>query len=113
MSDLEQLEYAKSTAVEAIKQRDMALKLKDNYEFRKLIIEGFFVTESARLVHLSSDPSLGPQERADALNMAQAAGHLKRWLNVMIQQGDYAAADLPNIEENLTELRAEEEADNE
>jgi hypothetical protein len=45
-------------------------------------------------------------QRTDALNIAQAAGHLKRFLNVAIQMGDQAANSVEAINEALDEERA-------
>jgi hypothetical protein len=102
-----QLENAKIL----IERRDLALKLSNNRDFKKLILEDFCVTESARLVHQSGDPALSLEQRADALNMAQAAGHLRRYLSMMIRMGDNAESSLKDLEETLAEARAEGDAE--
>jgi hypothetical protein len=109
MSEVAQLEQQMKNAKEIVARRDLALKLAGNREFRKLILEDFCVTEAARLVQMSSDPALSAEQRADALSMAQATGHLKRYLSMMVQMGNTAARDLISLEESLTEARAEEE----
>ena len=108
MSDIQALERDIENAKAVVAQRDMALKLSENREFRKLIIEGFLRDEAARYVHISTDPSLSAQDRADALASAQAAGHLKRWLNAIIRMGDAAASGLVEAEQALDEMRAAE-----
>jgi len=94
-------------AEELVVRRNMALKLAANPEFRKLFNEEYFVTEAARLVQLSADPSLDLNQRADALNMAQATGHAKRYLSMIIQMGAHAERDLPEARATLDEMRAE------
>ena len=89
-----------------IEVRDMALKLSENREFRKLILEGFCLTESARYVHESADPHLSPEQRADALAMAQAGGHLKRFLSMAVVVGNTASRELVDVEEALEHIRA-------
>lgn len=90
-----------------IARRDLAIKLSENHEFRKLILEDFCTTEAARLVQLSADPALDPLQRADSLNMAQASGHLRRYLSMMIRMGNQAEDGIVEAREVLEELRAE------
>jgi hypothetical protein len=110
MSDIEQLEHRVKQLKELIVQRDQVRRLHQNSDFKKLVVEAYFVTESARLVHLSCDPSASKADREDALAMAQAAGHLKRYFNFIAQMGDQAEAQLGDYEEELEYARREEGA---
>ena len=92
-----------------IARRDAALKLHSNREFKQLIIDDFCGTECARFAQMSADPALGPVERADALAMAQASGHLKRYLSVITQMGNVSEGSIVSIEEALDEVRGETE----
>lgn len=94
-----------------VARRDLALRLSQNSDFRKLILEDFCVTDTARLVGQSADPALDALQRADALNMAQASGHLKRYLSMMVTMGNTAARDIPAVEEALVDARNEEDAE--
>lgn len=109
MSNLSQLENQLVQAKELISRRNMAIKLASNPEFKELIIEGFMLKEAARYVQSSSDPALKAEERADALAMAQASGHLKRYLSVTVQMGAFAERDLANLEEAIDEARSEDQ----
>lgn len=109
-SQVQGLEKQFDDAKTLIGRRDLALKLAGNRDFKKLILEDYCIVESARLVHQSADPALEPLVRADALNMAQAAGHLKRFLQMMIQMGDNAENNFAALEEALAEARAQEDA---
>lgn len=111
LSDIQDLEQGIKDAEILINRRRMALKLSENLEFRKLILEDFCVTEAARLVQLSGDPILGDKERADSLAMAQASGHLKRYLSMMIQMGYHAERELPQLHAQLDEMRSVEMED--
>lgn len=88
-----------------IERRDTILRLSKNADFRKVILEAFFVEECARYARESGDPALPQQVRDDALAMAQAAGHLKRFLNVQITMGNQAERKLPEIEQAIEEER--------
>lgn len=108
MSDLNRLEQQLEDNRGLMARRDMALKLSKNHEFRKLILEGFCKEDCARYAQLSADPTIKAEERADALAIAQAAGHLRRFLSVTIRIGDNAENDNASLEEVIAEARAED-----
>lgn len=101
------LEKQLKTAKELATRREQALKLQDNREFRKLILEDFCVNECARYAQASADPALTAEQRADALALAQAAGHLRRFLSVAVQMGYTAKNEILQIEVAIEELRQE------
>ena len=101
------LEDQLADARELLERRDIALRLSNNRDFRVLILEGFCSKDAARLASESGDPSLTPQQRADAMAMAQAGGHLKRFLSAAFQMGAIAGNEIGDIEQALVEARAE------
>ncbi|WP_421991639.1 hypothetical protein [Roseococcus sp.] len=105
----QQLEAAKAI----VDRRQTAMRLVDNRDFRKLILEGFCLEDAARYAQESGDPILAPEQRADALCMAQASGHLKRFINITIQMGAHAERELPHLEEAVADERAAPEGDEE
>lgn len=111
MSEVYALEKQYEDSKAAIVRRDLALKLYGNREFKKLILEDFCVTECARYAQSSADPALPADSRADALALAQAAGHLKRFLSVVVTIGNQAERLGPDLEQAILEARQEEEAD--
>lgn len=111
MTDVTALEQQLDGAKKLLDFRRMALKLSQNREFKKLILEEFCVNEAARYVQNSANPALGAEERADSLGIAQASGHLKRWLSVTVQMGARAEHEILELEEALAEARAEEDGE--
>lgn len=105
---LEQLEKQHSDDTILIERRKRSERLAANPDFRKLILDGFCRDDAARYVQASGDPALDPQARADALNMAQASGHLKRFLAVTYQMGAHAERTMPDLDEALAEARSQE-----
>ncbi len=91
-----------------VNMRDAAIRLSENKDFKKLILDGFCLTEAARYAQESGDPSLTPAQRADAMNMAQASGHLKRFLSITIVMGNTAARNISQSEDQIDQIRAEE-----
>lgn len=108
MSEVFALEKQLADSKEAIERRELALKLYKNPEFKKLILEEFCVNECARYAQSSADPALDDRSRADALNIAQAAGHLRRFLSVIIAMGNQADRLIPDLETAIEEARHEE-----
>ena len=86
---------------------DIAVRLNDNPDFRKLILDGFCLNEAARYAQESGDPMLTKDQRQDALNMAQASGHLKRFLSVTILMGNAADTSIVDAQRQIEALRAE------
>jgi hypothetical protein len=110
MSDIQDLEQHIKDAEFLIERRKMAIRLSENHDFRVLFHEGYFKEDAARLVQLAGDPACDPQQRADALEMAKATGHAKRYLSMAIQMGFHAERELPEMHSTLAELRAAEDA---
>ena len=105
MNQLQALEQQLKDQKELMQRRDDLLQLGQNALFKKMILEDFIVTESARLVAQSADPNLTEKEQKDALSMAQAAGHLKRYINTTLRMGDNAEGDIVRLEEAISEVR--------
>lgn len=108
MSEVAGLEKQITDAKFLLERRDIAMRLASNRDFRKLILEGFCLHDAARYAQESADPFMNAEQRADALNMAQASGHLKRFLSITIQMGAHSERTMPEMEEALAEARAEE-----
>jgi hypothetical protein len=110
VSEVAALEQQHSDAKLLVERRQMALRLSKNRDFRTLILDGFCLHDAARYAQCSADPALNAEQRADSLNMAQASGHLKRFLSLTVQMGAHAERELPNIDQALLEARAEGDA---
>lgn len=104
---LRSLEKQQSDAKCLVSRRQMALRLAENPDFKQLILKEFMVEEAARYVHTSCDPAVGAENRADALAIAQASGHLKRYLSIVVQMGAHAEREMRQLDEAIEEMRAE------
>jgi hypothetical protein len=105
MSRLNALEDQLKDSKMLIQRRDTIVRLGKNPDFRTVILDAFFVEECARYARESGDPALSEVQRADALAMAQAAGHLKRFLNVQILMGNNAENSMAGLEAAIEEER--------
>ena len=109
MSQVQALEQQRDQANEMIERCKMAQRLANNPDFKKLILEEFCVQECARYAQLSADPSLDAAAQKDSLNLAQSAGHLRRWLQVINTMSQQAANLIPALDDAISEARAEEQ----
>lgn len=109
MSDLEPLLKQRADAEDLIARRAMAIRLASNPDFKKLILQEFCVEECARYAQTSGDPALNAAQRADALAISQAAGHLRRWLQIIGQMGQSAENQMESLDAAITDARAEED----
>lgn len=103
---VEQLESQREAMKKAVEMRQAVQRLSKNSDFRKVITDQFMEKECARYAHLSADPSLPEKNQKDALALAQAAGHLKRYLSVLIQMGNAAENEIFSIDDALNDARA-------
>lgn len=108
MSEVTALEKQLEEAKVFINRRDLAVKLYNNPEFKKLIIDEFCGSECARYAQTSADPALDDRQRADALAIAQAAGHLRRYLSVIVTMGNQSEEMLDRLEAEIEVARQEE-----
>lgn len=108
MSEVTLLEQQLEDYKQDILNRDEAIQLYKNPLFKKIIVERFCGTECARYAQESGDPALNEAQRADALAIAQAAGHLRRYLSVQVTKGNQAEAMLDRLEAEIEAARQEE-----
>lgn len=107
--DIEQIELSLEHAKEMVEKRNMAIQLADNPAFKKLVLEGYFQNEAARLAHLLTDPSLPAEHREFVKIDIAGPGAFKRYMQTLVRMGDQAAASIAEYENELDELRADEE----
>lgn len=105
--DIEQIEMSIEHAKSMVEKRNMAMQLAENPAFKKLVLEGYFQEEAARLAHLISDPSL-PEEQRNFVKVDIAGpGAFKRYMRTIVQMGDMAAQSIQDYELELEEIRNE------
>lgn len=108
MSTVAELEQQKVDFNAAIEKRKVLQRLMNNRDFKKLILEDFCVQECARYAQLSADPNLSANERADALALAQSAGHIRRYLNVLDIMGNSAENQMQRLDDAIEDARLDE-----
>lgn len=111
MNDIEKAQNQIEGLKNQIEMAEVCDRLMQNPDFKKLILRYFCVEECARYVQVSGDGNQNDRVRADAMAIAQAAGHLKRFLDVTVKLGEMAKESIKDTEEYITELRQQAESE--
>lgn len=107
MNDVKEIELSLEFAKELVERRDMVRRLTLNPEFKKLVSEGYFKDEAARLVGLLSDPSAASHRQAIQEAMI-GISNFQSFLRDIVRMGNVAADEIGDYEEALDEARGEE-----
>lgn len=107
MSEIEQLELAVDKAREMVERRDMVLKLSKNREFRKIMSEGYFVDEAARLVAISGELAHKPH-RDEIFDSIKAISHVRQYFSDIVRLGNIAENEIDSSEEYLADMRGDD-----
>lgn len=105
-NQLEEMIQYRDNQKKLLDRRQAVQRLMKNRDFKRIISEEFMITEAARYAHASGNPKIDAEGRAEALAIAQAGGHLQRFLDAVLQQGVQAERELPAIDEGIEEYRA-------
>jgi len=109
MSDTHELETTIEDLREIVARKNAAIKLESNRDYKKLILDGLFKEEAARLVSLSAEPSMF-READLIMESIRAISHFQQYMRAIIQMGTVAENNLAEHMEMLEESRAEEQA---
>lgn len=96
----------KKSLKESIAIRDAVLRLNKNRDFIAVIEKAFMVDDCARYARISGLSSRTEEEREDALNKSQAAGHLGEYLHMKVMLGNAAEGSLKSLIESEAEFVA-------
>lgn len=108
MSDIQELELSIEQAKKLVERKNMILKLTSNREFKKVVLDGYFVDEAARLASISADPL--QQEYWDQIHLCiQGISLFRQFMQTGIRMGQVAEQELREQNELLDELQAGED----
>ena len=108
------IQYAEVSLEEAKAQvalKESIHRLERNRDFRKVILEGYFRDEPARLTGLLAEPKLTAEQKADVLTSLRAIGELRQYFIARLAIADQAEKALEDYEEELVRLRNEEDSE--
>lgn len=88
---------------------DALERLKNNRDFKKVMIEGYFEQEAIRLVHLKSDPNVqSPEMQKSIMSQIDAIGAISQYFSTVMHKSSIASKAIASDEEARDELLEEE-----
>lgn len=107
--DIQKVELSIEEARKYVEQRDAALRLADNRDFKKLVVEGYFKEEAARLTGLLGERGENlPFAREDIIADLSAIAAFQRFMRQIVMKGDIMEKEIEVNSEALEYMRAEE-----
>ncbi len=106
MSEVQEIELSIEHANKLVANKDMALKLSSNREFKKLITEGYFEKEAARLTALLTDPNVS-QYKDDIITSLEGISSLQLYMRTIVQIGQAAENEIAESRTMLDDLLEE------
>lgn len=108
MSDqLHEIELNIKQAQKIVEQGNALERLRNNNDFKKVIMEGYFEQEAIRLVHLKADQNMQDVERQKSiLNQIDAIGSLNQYFQTVFHRSSLASKAIAADEETREELLA-------
>ena len=106
-NDIHEVEMSIAAAKEMVERGEMAAKLADNPAFKKIVLDGYFVDEAARLAHLYSDPNMSAEQRGMIKRDLAGIGGFKRYLQTLVRMGQMADDEIREAQFELDAIRAE------
>lgn len=89
--DTQAIELSLEQANASIDYMNTFLRLVENADFNKIITEGYFETEAARLVMLKGEPSMqGDESQVAILKAIDGIGAVRQYLRTIIHTGNMA-----------------------
>ena len=107
MNDLDAVEISIEDAKEAIGTMESLIKLQDNSDFKKIILDGYFKEEASRLVLFRALPQVTEEMRVDIDAQIAAVGNFRQYLSTIFSQGNMARNGLASHEATREEILAE------
>lgn len=93
----------------ALEEGNALERLRDNKDFKKVVLEGYFKDEAVRLVHLKADPSMqSDASQKSIVAQIDAIGSFSSYLTQTLQRGVMAGKQIESDEATREEILAEE-----
>lgn len=102
---LQQVENQLNQVEALVETRNRIQRLTQNSDFKELINKRYIIEEAATFAAAAGDPAMTKDQREEAMDMAMAPGHLKRWLSVQISMANTAEDQVAQLKHARDVLR--------
>ena len=109
-NDIRQLEANIENAKAMVNIGKSIERLRNNLDFKEVVLKGYFEREAVRLVHLKADPNMQtPERQASIISQMDSIGAFASYLNTALVMADRAAQAIEEDSTTLAELLEGEE----
>lgn len=105
--DIQQVEVSLEEAERIVSFGEALGRLEQNRDFQAVILDGYFREEAARLVMLTGEINLKPEQHAAVLAGIRGIAELRQYLLAQRTKAQMAAKEVADFKETLDELRTE------
>lgn len=106
---IQQIEDSIKENRKVVELGDALVRLTNNRDFKKVILEGYFEKEAVRLVHLKASSEMQSEARQKAIiSDIDSIGAFHEYLRTLEYQANMARKAIGTDEEMLAEIQAEE-----
>lgn len=106
--EFQELEISMTEAKQTVELGKAAERLYHNSDFKKVILDGYFLHEAARMVLAHNNPGLRPEMRALIMDDMKGPAALSRYLSMVVQSGHHAQMNIAQTEEEMASLMSSE-----
>ena len=102
---IKELEDNISRAKEMVATGKSIDRLRNNPDFKEVILKGYFEKEAIRLVHLKADPNMqSPERQSSIVSQMDAIGALSSFLNTSLVMAERASNAITEDTQTIAEL---------
>ena len=106
---VEAIERSIKQARVAVEESNALERLRNNKDFKKVILDNYFKEEAVRLVHLKADPSMqSVDSQKSIVAQMDAIGAVSQFLTHILQRGALATKQIASDEATRDEILAED-----
>lgn len=106
---IDAIERSTAKAKEIVEFSAALERLKNNRDFKTVVLKGYFEDEAVRLVHLKSDQYMqAPHFQQSIVGQIDAIGRLSEFFSAVLHKASMATRQIEADQEHLQDLAAEE-----
>lgn len=111
-NEIREIEISKKEAQRFVDKANSLEQLTKNRHFNKLITEGYFKDEAARLTGLLGEPEFASeQDQKELFSQLKAISHLKQYFRSITMVGYQMISAIDEMDAAIQEIHAEESED--
>ncbi|KXJ61566.1 MAG: hypothetical protein AXW14_08880 [Alteromonas sp. Nap_26] len=109
---IKEIEVSKKEAQRFVDKATALEQLTKNRHFTKLVLEGYFKDEAARITGLLGEPEFASeQDQKELFSQLKAISHLQQHFRTISMLGDQMRAAIDDMDAAIEEINAEESED--